>query len=121
MVQRLLRSMGVEDFEPRVTNMLLDLMYRYVTDVLQDAEVFSSEHLARPAGYVDTSGLMLAVQSRAAFNFAQPPTQELVTEIAQLLNAQPLEDVPVDRPGLALPPDAKQMTASNYQYEPVQP
>jgi hypothetical protein len=38
-VQQLLRSMGVEDWEPRVVNMLVDFIYKYTTDVVLDAEV----------------------------------------------------------------------------------
>ena len=30
---------GVKEYEPRVVNQLLDFVYRYVCDVLQDAEV----------------------------------------------------------------------------------
>lgn len=40
---QLLASMGVEEYEPRVVNQLLDFMYRYTTDVLLDAEIYS-EH-----------------------------------------------------------------------------
>jgi hypothetical protein len=32
-------AQGVKEYEPRVVTQLLDFVYRYVTDVLQDAEV----------------------------------------------------------------------------------
>ncbi len=32
-------AQGVKEYEPRVVNQLLDFVYRYVCDVLQDAEV----------------------------------------------------------------------------------
>lgn len=115
-MQQLLRSMNVDEYEPRVVNMLMDFMYRYVTDVLLDAEVFS-EHLGKPAGHVDLAGLLLAVQSRTHHAFVQPPPQERIVEAAQAINAVPLPDAIV-KPGLPLPPEAKQVTAPNYQYDP---
>ena len=39
-VKSLLKSMGVEDYEPRVIHQFLELWYRYVVDVLTDAQVY---------------------------------------------------------------------------------
>ncbi|PNH11326.1 Transcription initiation factor TFIID subunit 9 [Tetrabaena socialis] len=116
-MHQLLRSMGVDEFEPRVVNQLMDFMYKYATDVLLDAEVFS-EHMGRGAGHVDLNGVSLAIQSRAA-GFAQPPPQERVAELARLYNDVPLPDINL-KPGLPLPADAKQLTAPNWQYDPNQ-
>jgi len=38
-VQKILQSMNVEEYEPRVVQQLLDFMYRHVNEVLEDAEV----------------------------------------------------------------------------------
>ena len=46
-VQQLLRSMGVEDWEPRVVNMLVDFVYKYTTDVVLDAEVRALQFLSQ--------------------------------------------------------------------------
>ncbi|PNW81375.1 hypothetical protein CHLRE_07g353350v5 [Chlamydomonas reinhardtii] len=113
----LLRSMGVEEFEPRVVNQLMDFMYKYTTDVLLDAEVFS-EHAGRQPGQVDASGVTMAIQSRTAL-YVQPPPQERVTELARQVNDTALPDL-VTKPGLPLPPEGKQMTAPNWQYDPQQ-
>lgn len=43
LMHQLLQSMGVDQFEPRMVNQLVDFMYRYVTDVLLDAETYA-EH-----------------------------------------------------------------------------
>ncbi|GLC34243.1 hypothetical protein PLESTB_001607000 [Pleodorina starrii] len=115
-VHQLLRSMGVDDFEPRVVNQLMDFMYKYTTDILLDAEVFS-EHAGRAAGHVDLNGVTLAIQSRTA-SYAQPPPQDRVAELAKLYNDVPLPDMVV-KPGLPLPPDVKQVTAPNWQYDPT--
>lgn len=98
----LLKDMGVEEHEPRVANMLLDYAYRYVTDILLDAEVRDvpvttaiaglyhtlndlavldsdsqvySMHTGRPAGCVDLEDVRLAVQARSCHSFVDTPSQ----------------------------------------------
>ena len=39
-VKSILKSMGVEDYETRVIHQFLELWYRYVVDVLTDAQVY---------------------------------------------------------------------------------
>jgi transcription initiation factor TFIID subunit 9B len=66
LVKSILRSMGVEHHEPRVVNQFLDLWYRYVVDVLGDAQTYS-----------DCDDVKLAIQSRVNFSFSQPPPREV--------------------------------------------
>uniref|UniRef100_A0A2P2JF89 Transcription initiation factor TFIID subunit 9 n=1 Tax=Rhizophora mucronata TaxID=61149 RepID=A0A2P2JF89_RHIMU len=74
LVKSLLRSMGVEDYEPRVIHQFLELWYRYVADVLTDAQVYS-EHAGKAA--IDCDDVRLAVQSKVNFSFSQPPPREV--------------------------------------------
>ncbi|KAG2494996.1 hypothetical protein HYH03_006929 [Edaphochlamys debaryana] len=115
-MHQLLRSMGVDEFEPRVVNQLMDFMYKYASDVLLDAEVFS-EHAGRAPGSVDLNGVTLAIQSRTS-GFVQPPPQERVAELAKLYNDVPLPDI-VSKPGLPLPPEGKLLAQPNWQYDPT--
>lgn len=73
-VKTLLKSMGVEDYEPRVIHQFLELWYRYVVDVLTDAQVYS-EHAAKAA--IDCDDVKLAIQSKVNFSFSQPPPREV--------------------------------------------
>lgn len=73
-VKLLLKSMGVEDYEPRVIHQFLELWYRYVVDVLTDAQVYS-EHASKTA--IDCDDLKLAIQSKVNFSFSQPPPREV--------------------------------------------
>lgn len=41
-VAGILSSMGVDDYEPRVLNQLLEFIYRYVSEVLEDAKVYAA-------------------------------------------------------------------------------
>lgn len=74
MVMTILESMGVTRCEPRVINQFLDLWYRYVVDVLGDAQTYS-EHAGKPA--IDCDDVKLAIQSRVNSSFQQPPPREV--------------------------------------------
>jgi len=82
-VKSLLKSMGVEDYEPRVVHQFLELWYRYVVDVLTDAQVYS-EHANKTA--IDCDDVKLAIQSKVNFSFSQPPPREV--------SGYPLDDKP---------------------------
>jgi transcription initiation factor TFIID subunit 9B len=45
-VALILKSMGVEEYQPRVLNQFLEFMYRYVSEILQDASIYA-EHSGR--------------------------------------------------------------------------
>jgi transcription initiation factor TFIID subunit 9B len=95
LISHVLNSMGVEEYEPRVINQLLEFMYsiltiwafgfskmlflhtnlEYVSDVLQDAQVYSS-HAAKSE--LDLADIRLAIQSRVNFSFTQPPPREVI-------------------------------------------
>lgn len=73
-VKSLLKSMGVEDYEPRVIHQFLELWYRYVVEVLTDAQVYS-EHASK--SNIDCDDVKLAIQSKVNFSFSQPPPREV--------------------------------------------
>ena len=74
-VKSLLKSMGVEDYEPRVIHQFLELWYRYVVDVLTDAQVYS-EHAGKQT--IDCDDVKLAIQSKVNSSFSQPPPREVI-------------------------------------------
>eukprot|EP00877_Chromochloris_zofingiensis_P014609 jgi/Chrzof1/9401/Cz04g01190.t1 len=115
-MRKILRSMGVEEHEPRVVNMLLDFMYKYVSEVLVDAESYA-EHSGAAPGEVDIEDVMLAIQARSAHSFVQQPTQELLAEIANASNASPLPDISKGH-GLRLPKDTECLTNANWKIIP---
>jgi len=118
-IAAILKSMGVEDFEPRVVNMLMEFMHRYVSDVLQDAQVYAS-HANKSA--IDLDDVRLATQAKVNFGFTQPPPREVLLELAQNKNSIPLPLIPPEKQmrysGVLLPPDEYCLTAPNYQMEP---
>ncbi|KAL6075727.1 Transcription initiation factor TFIID subunit 9 [Balamuthia mandrillaris] len=91
----ILKSMGVDKYEPLVLNQFLEFMHRYVSDVLQDSLVYS-EHANKRE--LDLDDVRLAIQSRVNSSFTQPPPREFQAELAQCKNRTPL--------ALSLPPQS---------------
>jgi len=81
-VKTLLKSMGVDDYEPRVVQQFLELWYRYVVDVLTDAQVYS-EHAGKAS--IDSDDIKLAIQSKVNFSFSQPPPREVPSLIKSFI------------------------------------
>ncbi|RDX75869.1 Transcription initiation factor TFIID subunit 9, partial [Mucuna pruriens] len=111
-VKSLLKSMGVDDYEPHVIHKFLELWYRYIVDVLTDAQVYS-EHAGKSA--VDCDDVKLAIQSKLNFSFSQPPPREVLLELAQNRNKIPLPRT-IAGPGIPLPPDQDTLINPNYMF-----
>lgn len=110
-IEAILHTMGVDDYDPRVTHQLLELLYRYTSSVLIEARTFS-EHADKPA--IDPDDIKLAVRARSTFTFTQPPPRDVAMRLAAERNAIPLP--PVDQhAGLALPHDVLQLTRHNFR------
>ncbi|CAE6245871.1 unnamed protein product [Arabidopsis arenosa] len=101
-VKSLLKSMGVEDYEPRVIHQFLELWYRYVVEVLTDAQVYS-EHASK--SNIDCDDVKLAIQSKVNFSFSQPPPREEQDPSAKSIAG----------PGVPLPPEHDTLLSPNYQ------
>lgn len=110
-VKTILESMGVTRFEPRVINQFLDLWYRYVVDVLGDAQTYA-EHAGKAA--IDCDDVKLAIQSRVNSSFQQPPPRELLVDLAKARNSIPLPKI-IGTHGISLPPEADTLIYPNYQ------
>jgi len=107
----ILKDMGINDFEPRVINQMLEFSYRYVTGVLEDARVYSG-HAKKKT--LDMEDVKLAVQLAAEQGFTSPPPREALLDLARAKNATQL---PLIQPktGIRLPPDRHCLTATNYK------
>ncbi|KAL1559176.1 Transcription initiation factor TFIID subunit 9 [Salvia divinorum] len=110
-VKELLKSMGVDDYEPRVVNQFLELWYRYVVDVLSDSQVYA-EHAGK--SIIDSDDVKLAIQSKVNFSFSQPPPREVLLELARSRNKVPLPKS-IAGLGIPLPPEQDTLINPNYQ------
>ncbi|XP_022868118.1 transcription initiation factor TFIID subunit 9-like isoform X2 [Olea europaea var. sylvestris] len=110
-VKTLLKSMNVDDYEPRVVHQFLELWYRYVVDVLTDAQVYS-EHAGKST--IDSDDIKLSIQSKVNFSFSQPPPREVLLELARNRNKIPLPKS-IAGPEIPLPPEQDTLISPNYQ------
>lgn len=107
----LLKSMGVEEYEPRVIQQFLELSYRYVVDVLSDSQIYS-DHASKSS--IDVDDVKLAIQSRVNSTFSQPPPREILMELARSRNKLPLPKT-IQTGGMPLPPEQHTLIHPNYQ------
>ncbi|XP_076955465.1 transcription initiation factor TFIID subunit 9-like [Bidens hawaiensis] len=104
----LLKSLGVESYEPRVVHQFLELYYRSAVDLITDAQTYSN-HAGKVC--IDNDDVMLAVKSRNCFSSTHPPQPE-VKDVMKV-NSQPIPRPPVFGP--SLPPEWDMLIGSNYQ------
>eukprot|EP00775_Hariotina_reticulata_P011885 gene11885-12029_t len=114
-IRNILKTMGVEQHEPRVINMLLDFMYSYVSGVLADASSFSAQ-VGKPSGEVDQDDVSLAVQTRSKHSFVPQPPVELLRQLADQVNEKRLPELDT-RAGFGLrpPPDEHMIVQPNWR------
>uniref|UniRef100_A0A453G2Z8 Transcription initiation factor TFIID subunit 9 n=1 Tax=Aegilops tauschii subsp. strangulata TaxID=200361 RepID=A0A453G2Z8_AEGTS len=105
-VRELLRSMGLGEgeYEPRVVHQFLDLAYRYVGDVLGDAQVYA-DHAAKPQ--LDADDVRLAIQAK------------VLLELARSRNKIPLPKSIAPPGSIPLPPEQDTLLSENYQLLPA--
>lgn len=66
----MLKSMGVDSYEPSVVHQFLEIYYRNAMDLLMDAKTYSN-HAGKAR--VDYADVMLAIKSKSYFSFTPPP------------------------------------------------
>lgn len=107
----ILKDMGVNEYEPRVLNQMMEFSYRYLTDVLEDAKLCSS-HANKKS--IDLDDIKMAIQFKLDHSYTNPPPRDLLMDVARHKNSVPL---PLIKPftGPKLPPDRYCFTAPNYR------
>lgn len=86
-ISLILRSLGIEECEPKVLLQMLEFAYKYVTDVLLDAQSYS-EHCGRTN--ISLQDTKLALQTRIGKHFVTPPPRQYMNDIASVVNSKPL-------------------------------
>ena len=70
-----LKDMGIEEFEPRVINQLLEFSYRYITNLLEDAKAFSN-HAGKKN--IDSEDIKMAIKSKVDYSFTTTPPRDVL-------------------------------------------
>lgn len=110
-IAAILKDMGITEYEPRVVHQLLEFSYRYVTTVLEDAQVFSAYSKKKN---LDLEDVKLSVQMQTDRMFTTPPPRELVAEIARTKNCVALPPIK-SHAGPRLPPDRYSLISCNFK------
>ncbi|KAI8871911.1 transcription factor TAFII-31, partial [Ramicandelaber brevisporus] len=137
-VTMILRSLGIEECEPRVVPQLIEFVHKYTADVLQDAQVYADHAASARAASSSTSSsstsntgagaqsassaaagitkddVQLAIQSR--LNFAHLDSSGPMAAIKQFAderNKMPLPELR-EAYGVRLPLDKYTLTGTNF-------
>lgn len=110
-VDAILKEMSVSDYEPRVVHQLMEFSNRYVTSILQEAQVFSSY---AKKDSIDLDDVKLAVNIQTDKTLTSPPPKELLLEVAREKNNQPLPPIKSHN-GLRIPFDKYTLIGTNYR------
>ncbi|KAI8057691.1 transcription initiation factor TAFII31 [Syncephalis plumigaleata] len=110
----ILRSLGVQEYDPKIIPMLMEFVHRYMTDVFQDAQLYA-QHAGKHD--IELDDVQLAIQGLVNNSFMGPPPREFLMELATEKNATPLPLIP-ERYGIRLPPEQYCLTGANFQIIP---
>ncbi|KAI5189267.1 transcription initiation factor TFIID subunit 9B [Nematocida sp. AWRm77] len=86
-ISLILRSIGIEECEPKVILQFLEIAYKYFVEVVDDATLYA-EHAGRQTP--NDKDIKLAIQTKIGKYFIPPPPRQFMLEISSRLNAKPL-------------------------------
>ncbi|KAM0677232.1 Transcription initiation factor TFIID subunit 9 [Binucleata daphniae] len=110
-ISLILRSLGIEECEPKVILQILEFGYKYTTEVLQDAQIYA-EYCDRKN--IIAADVKLALQTKIGKHFVTPPPRQYMNEIASTVNSKPLIEYESDN--MVRVPDA-QKALFNLDYD----
>lgn len=112
-IDAILKEMSVGEYEPRVVHQLMEFTNRYVTSILQEAQVFSSY---AKKDSIDVDDVQIAVNMQTDKSVTSPPPKELLLEVAREKNNQPLPPIKPHN-GLRIPFDKYTLIGTNYKMQ----
>lgn len=110
-ITSILKESGVTNYEPRVVNHLLEFLYRYVTDTLEDAKLYST-HAGNSV--ISKEDIKLAIKMKLDHSFTMPPPKDVLVDLAKQKNSTTLPSLK-NYTGARLPPDRYCLTSMNYR------
>ncbi|KAH9387210.1 transcription initiation factor TFIID subunit 9B [Nematocida major] len=86
-ISLILRSVGIEECEPKVILQFLEVAYKYFIEALEDAMLYAEQSGRQtPNG----SDIKLSIQTKIGKYFVPPPPRQFMLEISSRINAKPL-------------------------------
>lgn len=86
----ILRSLGIEECEPKVIVQLLEFAFKYSTDVLEDAFLYA-KYSERTQ--ITDKDIKLALQTKVGKHFLPAPPRSFFASSVQSTNSKPLTQV----------------------------
>lgn len=118
-IDAILNEMSVKDYEPRVVHQLMEFTNRYVTSILNEAQVFSTY---AKKDKIDLDDVQLAVNMLTDKTVTSPPPKELLLEVAREKNNTPLPAISLNRGGIRIPPNDKfTLVGTNFKLKSNKP
>ncbi|XP_066591703.1 transcription initiation factor TFIID subunit 9 isoform X2 [Prorops nasuta] len=114
-IMSIMKDMGINNYEPKVINQLLEFTYRYVTCILDDSRIYANHAKKK---FIDLDDVRLAVKMQLERTFTNPPPRDVLLDVARAKNIIPLPFVKPNN-GLRLPPDRYCLNATNYRLKTV--
>ncbi len=86
-VSVILRSLGIEECEPKVIVQLLEFAYKYSCDILEDAYLYT-RYSERDT--INSKDIKLALQMKVGKHFLPAPPRNFLQASAESTNSKPL-------------------------------
>ncbi len=83
----ILRSLGIEECEPKVIVQLLEFAYKYSCDIMEDANLYA-KHCNRDT--INSKDMRLALQTKVGKHFLPAPPRAFLQSSAEMINNKPL-------------------------------
>lgn len=86
-ISLILRSVGIDECEPKVILQFLEVAYKYFIEIAEDAALYAAQ-AGRP--FPNSKDIKLAMQTKVGKYFVPPPPRQFMLEISSRINAKPL-------------------------------
>ncbi|GIY46269.1 transcription initiation factor TFIID subunit 9 [Caerostris extrusa] len=109
-IDAILKEMNILDYEDTVLSVLLEFTNRYISGVIDDAQLLANHSNKK---IIDVPDVSLAINQQSNRYFITPPNKEITSAMVKHKNSIPLPQIKSSA-GLRLPPDRFCLTAGNY-------
>lgn len=114
LMKQLLASMDINDYEPAVPHMLVELFYRHVTEVLKEAQRSCDFKRNKDTSLIGEDDLRIATGIVLQQSSIHTQPLENLQNIAKKINEQPLPPIP-DIQEVILPSEETSLLQPNFQ------
>lgn len=86
-ISLILRSLGIEECEPKAILQIHEFIYRYTTDVLGDASQYAEMD---DRDIIEERDIKFALQTKVGRYFVPPPPRTYMNDICVMVNSKPI-------------------------------